>query len=315
MRLALNRVLTHLGCQYPIIQSPMGWIARASLASAVCNAGGFGMIETSSGEVENCLAEIHNMAELTDQPFGVNLPLMLLNNPTTVEQVINAGVKFVTTSAGDPSKYIHTLKAAGIIVYHSVASLKLAEKAIKAGVDGLIVEGHEGGGFKNPAAVSTLVLLRAIRRKSDIPMVAAGGIADGFSMAAAFAAGAEGIQMGTRFVCSKESPVHDNYKNAIAAARDEETRIINTNSKPWMRVLKTDHSATIEQQGSVENETLAAIQKVYFGGEMNASIAFAGQSVAMIDSIDSVDDIIQTVVQEFFDAQQAASLRFTEQHF
>jgi len=204
-----NRVLEHLGCKYPIVQAPMGWIARSKLASSVSNAGGFGIIETSSGELENCRAEIAAMSELTYKPFGINLPLLFIKDPSIIDMVIASGVKFVTTSAGDPSKYIDALKGAGLTVYHAVPNLAGAMKAANAGVDGLVVEGTEGGGFKNPEEVGLFVLIQAIRKKIDLPIIAAGDIVDGIGMAAAFAAGAEGIQMGTRFVSSQESPVHE----------------------------------------------------------------------------------------------------------
>ena len=175
----MNRVTEHTGSKYPIIQAPMGWIARSQLASAVCNAGGFGVIETSSGEVDNCKAEIEKMSELTDKPFGVNLPLLFLRDESMVEFCVQHGVKFVTTSAGDPSKYIDILKYAGITVYHAVPSVEGAIKAADCGVDGLVVEGTEGGGFKSPEEVGLFVLIQAIRKKIDLPIIAAGGIADG----------------------------------------------------------------------------------------------------------------------------------------
>ena len=215
----MNRVLAHTGVTYPIVQAPMGWIARSQLASAVSNAGGLGIIETSSGEVDQCLAEIARMKELTDKPFGVNLPILFIREPRIVDLVAASGVKFVTTSAGSPAKLLPTLKAAGLIVYHVVPNLSSALKAVEAGVDGLIVEGGEGGGFKNPDDVSTLVLLQGVRERTDVPIIAAGGICDGRGMAAAFALGAEGIQMGTRFVSAAESPVHRNYKQAIVDVR------------------------------------------------------------------------------------------------
>ena len=155
------------------------------------------------------------MSELTDKPFGVNLPLLFLRDESMVEFCVQHGVQFVTTSAGDPSKYIDILKYAGITVYHAVPSVEGAIKAADCGVDGLVVEGTEGGGFKSPEEVGLFVLIQAIRKKIDLPIIAAGGIADGAGMAAAFAVGAEGIQMGTRFVSSKESPVHENFKNYI----------------------------------------------------------------------------------------------------
>ena len=243
----MNRVLQHLGSKYPIVQAPMGWIARSKLASAVSNAGGFGVIETSSGEVENCKAEIKKMADLTDRPFGVNLPLLFLQDDSMVEFCVSHGVKFVTTSAGDPSKYIEVLKYADITVYHAVPSVEGAVKAANAGVDGLVVEGTEGGGFKNPEEVGLLVLIQAIRKELDLPIIAAGGVVDGTGMAAVFAAGAEGIQMGTRFVSSKESPVHDNFKNKILDSTIQGTWILNKTSKPVIRALRTDITKKIHE--------------------------------------------------------------------
>ena len=141
----MNRVIKDTGSKYPIIQAPMGWIARSQLASAVCEAGGMGIIETSSGEIDNCKKEIQIMSELTDKPFGVNLPLLFLKDDSMVNFRVESGVRFVTTSAGDPTKYVGTLKDAGITVYHAVPSLDGAIKAANAGVDGLVVEGTEGG--------------------------------------------------------------------------------------------------------------------------------------------------------------------------
>ena len=298
----MNRVLQHLGSKYPIIQAPMGWIARSKLASAVSNAGGFGVIETSSGEVENCKAEIKKMAELTENPFGVNLPLLFLQDDSMVDFCVSHGVKFVTTSAGDPSKYIETLKYAGITVYHAVPSVQGAVKAANAGIDGLVVEGTEGGGFKNPEEVGLLVLIQAIRKELDLPIIAAGGIVDGTGMAAVFAAGAEGIQMGTRFVSSKESPVHDNFKNKILDSTIQGTWILNKTSKPVIRALRTDFTKKIHEAGVMEMKDMSNIQDLYFGGDMNAAPALSGQSVGLIDEVKSVKDIIDQTVSEFNEA-------------
>ena len=295
----MNRVLQHLGSKYPIIQAPMGWIARSKLASAVSNAGGFGVIETSSGEAENCKAEIKKMSDLTDKPFGVNLPLLFLQDDSMVDFCVSHGVKFVTTSAGDPSKYIETLKYAGITVYHAVPSVQGAVKAANAGVDGLVVEGTEGGGFKNPEEVGLLVLIQAIRKELDLPIIAAGGIVDGTGMAAVFAAGAEGIQMGTRFVSSKESPVHDNFKNKILDSTIQGTWILNKTSKPVIRALRTDFTKKIHEAGVMEMNDMSNIQDLYFGGDMNAAPALSGQSVGLIDEVKSVKDIIDQTVLEF----------------
>ena len=295
----MNRVLRDTGAKYPIIQAPMGWIARSQLASAVCNAGGLGVIETSSGEVDNCKAEIKKMSELTDQPFGVNLPLLFLKDDSMLEFCVQHGVNFVTTSAGDPSKYIDKLKNAGIIVYHAVPSVEGAIKAANCGVDGLVVEGTEGGGFKSPEEVGLFVLIQAIRKQVDLPIIAAGGIADGAGMAAAFAVGAEGIQMGTRFVSSKESPVHENFKNYIFESPLNGTWILNKNSKPVIRALRTDFTKEILDAGEMDMTAMKKIQELYFEGNMNAAPALSGQSVGIIDSIKSAEDIINDTIKEF----------------
>jgi len=295
----MNRVLAHTGVQYPIVQAPMGYIARSQLASAVSNAGGLGIIETSSGEVDACLAEIAKMKTLTDKPFGVNLPLLFIREPRVVDLVAKSGVKFVTTSAGSPAKLLPTLKAAGLTVYHVVPNLSSALKAVEAGVDGLVVEGGEGGGFKNPDDVSTLVLLQAVRERTDVPLIAAGGICDGRGMAAAFALGAEAIQMGTRFVSSTESPVHRNYKQAIVDADDTGTVMLNRKSTPCVRALKTGRTAEIEREGSFDRSVFGSVKDVYFGGDMEASLALAGQTVGLIHEVLPVAEIIRSTVEGF----------------
>ena len=295
----MNRVLAHTGVQYPIVQAPMGYIARSQLASAVSNAGGLGIIETSSGEVDACLAEIAKMKTLTDKPFGVNLPLLFIREPRVVDLVAKSGVKFVTTSAGSPAKLLPTLKAAGLTVYHVVPNLSSALKAVEAGVDGLVVEGGEGGGFKNPDDVSTLVLLQAVRERTDVPLIAAGGICDGRGMAAAFALGAEAIQMGTRFVSSAESPVHRNYKQAIVDADDTGTVMLNRKSTPCVRALKTGRTAEIEREGSFDRSVFGSVKDVYFGGDMEASLALAGQTVGLIHEVLPVAEIIRSTVEGF----------------
>tara|TARA_B100000073_G_scaffold310198_1_gene282460 strand:+ start:586 stop:1509 length:924 start_codon:yes stop_codon:yes gene_type:complete len=295
----MNRVTAHTGSKYPIIQAPMGWIARSRLASAVCEAGGMGIIETSSGEIDNCKKEIQMMSELTDKPFGVNLPLLFLKDDSMVNFCVESGVRFVTTSAGDPTKYVGTLKDAGIIVYHAVPSLDGAIKAANAGVDGLVVEGTEGGGFKSPVEVGLLVLIQSIKQNLDLPIIAAGGIVDGSGMAAVFAAGAEGIQMGTRFVSSIESPVHDNFKNKIIDSGIDGTYILNKKSKPVIRALKTDLTKDIDEKGEMDMTALMNIQDLYFGGDMEAAPALSGQSTGLIDEVKPVKQIIDETIEEF----------------
>jgi enoyl-[acyl-carrier protein] reductase II len=305
----MNRVLAHTGVEFPIMQAPMGWIARSQLASAVSNAGGLGIIETSSGEVDACMAEIVRMRELTDKPFGVNLPLLFIRDPRIVDLVARSGVKFVTTSAGSPAKLLPQLKAAGLTVYHVVPNLSSALKAVDAGVDGLIVEGGEGGGFKNPDDVSTLVLLQAVRERTDLPVIAAGGICDGRGMAAAFALGAEGIQMGTRFASAADSPVHANYKQAIVDADDTGTVMLNRKASPCVRALKTERAREIDRQGGFDRSIFGSVKEVYFGGDMEASLALAGQTVGLIHEVLPVAEIIKRTVDGFHRIRKAQGER------
>lgn len=295
----MNRVLAHTGAKYPIVQAPMGWIARTQLASAVSRAGGLGVIETSSGETEACQAEIDKMRAL-NLPFGVNLPIRFLRDDAMLKFVCASGVKFVTTSAGSPAKFIKPLKDAGIVVYHAVPTVETAIKCVDAGIDGLVVEGAEGRGFKNPEEVSTLVLLQAIRARVDVPMIAAGGICDGRGMAAAFALGAEGIQMGTRFVSCTESPVHANYKNAIVASSETGTFVLNKKSTPCIRALKSERTQAIYEEGLMTPDAMKGIRTLYFDGDMEAAPALAGQSAGLIDAVKSAREIVEETVSQFF---------------
>jgi enoyl-[acyl-carrier protein] reductase II len=294
-----NRVTRHLGVDIPIVQAPMGWIARSRLASAVSRAGACGIIETSSGELDAIKDEIRLMRDLTDRPFGVNIAQAFVRDASIAEFVIDQGVQFVTTSAGSPTKYTSVLKSAGLTVYHVVPTLATALKAVDAGVDGLVVEGGEGGGFKSPTPVSTMVLLPLVRSRVDVPIIAAGGICDGMTMAAAFALGAEGVQMGTRMVSALESPVHDNWKHAIVAAAETDTLFLNERHSPALRALRTERT---EQLVHAEHNVFGEFgnaMALYFGGDMNAAIALSGQVAGRIDAIRPVADIIADTVREF----------------
>ena len=304
-----TRVSDLLGVRYPIVQAPMGWIARSRLASAVSNAGGLGIIETSSGELDAVKDEIRAMRDLTDQPFGVNIAQLFVRDPGIVDFVVGQGVKFVTTSAGDPRKYTGQLKAAGLTVFHVVPSLDAALKAVDAGVDGLVVEGGEGGGFKNPRDVATMVLLPLVRSRVTVPIIAAGGICDGPSMAAAFALGAEGVQMGSRMVSAAESPVHDNWKQAILAAKETDTVFLNRFSRPGLRALRTATTERLERDEHVGMDVFARAMDLYFGGDMEAAIALGGQVVGRIDEVKPVARIIEETVAGFR-ATAAALQRF-----
>lgn len=297
-----NRITDMLGVELPIVQAPMGWIARSQLASAVSNAGGMGIIETSSGELDVVKDEIRKMRQLTDKPFGVNIAQAFVRDPNIAQFVIDQGVKFVTTSAGSPMRYTEPLKAAGLTVFHVVPTLRAALKAVEAGVDGLIVEGGEGGGFKNPNEVASMVLLPLVRSKVDVPIVAAGGFVDGKSMAAAFALGAEGVQMGTRMVSALESPVHDNWKAAIVNAAETDTVFLNRFHSPALRALRTNRSTELERR--VEDNVMGEFGRardLYFGGDMEAAIALSGQVCGRIDEVKAVSQILREVRQEFFE--------------
>ena len=294
-----NRVSRDLGVAIPIVQAPMGWIARSQLASAVSNAGGMGIIETSSGELDAVRAEILKMRDLTDKPFGVNIAQAFVRDPGIAQFVIDQGVRFVTTSAGDPTKYTAQLKAAGLTVFHVVPTLAAALKAVGAGVDGLVVEGGEGGGFKNPRDVASMVLLPLVASKVSVPIIAAGGISDGASMAAAFALGAVGVQMGTRMVSAAESPVHEHWKQAIVAAAETDTVFLNRFSKPGLRALRTERTSRLEHQDHVELTEMANALALYFGGDMEAAIALTGQVAGRIESVEPVREILHSTMREF----------------
>ena len=294
-----NRVTELLGVDYPILQAPMGWISRSPLASAVSNAGAMGIIETSSGELDAIKVEIQKMKELTKNPFAVNIAQAFVRDPDIVQFVIDQGVKFVTTSAGDPTKHTQTFKEAGLTVFHVVPTLAAAQKAVDAGVDGLIVEGGEGGGFKNPRDVSTMVLLPLVCSKVSVPVIAAGGITDGASMAAAFALGAEGVLMGTRMVSSLESPVHENWKNMIVNGAETDTVFLNRFSRPALRAIRTERTTRLEREDNVSMAEFATMKDLYFGGDMEASVALSGQVMGRIESVAPVAEIIENTMREF----------------
>jgi enoyl-[acyl-carrier protein] reductase II len=272
-----------------------------------------GIIETSSGELDAIRDEIRKIRDLTDKPFGVNIAQAFVRDPSIADFVIDQGVKFVTTSAGSPTKYTASLKAGGLTVFHVVPTLYGAMKAVDAGVDGLIVEGGEGGGFKNPRPVATMVLLPLIASKVDVPIIAAGGMLDGPTMAAAFALGAEGIQMGTRMVSSAESPVHDNWKQAVIAAAETDTVFLNRFAKPGLRALRTERTTRLEREEAVSMLEFGTSKDLYFGGDMEASIALSGQVAGRIESVEPVADILRRTVDEFFEIVGSLSDRYLGQ--
>jgi len=284
-----NRVQQLLGIEIPIVQAPMTFIANAALAVAVSEAGGMGVIETLSPQGRADLARVR---ELTNAPVGANLMIQgWKNDPSIVETIAEAGVTYVATSAGDPGLFTERLHDAGLTVFHVVGSLRAAQKAIDAGVDGLVVEGVEGGGFKGALGASTMVLLPLVASRTDLPIIAAGGICDATSMAAAFVLGAEGVQMGTRMLATEEALVHANFKNAIVAADDSGTVLISVPGNPTMRVLHNAITARIAAGEDVH--LLGQITDLYFGGDMDVSVANTGQVSSRIDEVLPVASVIK----------------------
>jgi enoyl-[acyl-carrier protein] reductase II len=306
--------LHDLGIDAPIIQAPMTYIAGAQLAAAVSNAGGLGMIETASAEGRRDLARVR---DLTDRPVGANINLKAMRDPSIVDTLVAHGIQFVTTSAGDPTIFGRLLREAGITCFHVVGSLSAAHKAVAAGVDGLVVEGVEGGGYKNPLGASTMVLLPLVATTVTLPVIAAGGICDGRSMAAALVMGASGVQMGTRFVASVESPVHDNFKRAIVEGNDTGTRLVSVEGLPTMRVIRTNLAEEAAVTGTA-GPVMARMRDLYFEGDMEASLANTGQVSSRIDSIETVSEIVRetwlSCLQTLADAHRAWSGELDAEH-
>ncbi|GGC77305.1 NAD(P)H-dependent flavin oxidoreductase [Chelatococcus reniformis] len=310
-----NRVVAHTRARYPIFQSPMTWIARAPLVSAVSAAGAFGLLESTSRDLAMTTREFNAIRAATNQPFGVNLPVRYLKDDPKEEKAIidwllAQNIHFVTTSAGDPGRYVRTLKDAGVTVYHATATLYGAQKAVDVGVDGLIVEGAESAGVRNPDEVHSFALLQAVREKTTVPLVAAGGIVDGRGMAAAFALGAEGVTMGTRFVASTESPVHLNYKNAIVAAPITGTLMLDNPPRARARGLRTPYAEGVSGGEREPLPPMAILEKLYVGGDVDNTSGAAGESAGLIHEIKSVRDIVEDTVAGFWrEIDRLAALR------
>ncbi|OBI13515.1 2-nitropropane dioxygenase [Mycobacterium sp. E2327] len=289
---APNRVCELARIDVPIIQAPMTYIAGAQLAAAVSNAGALGIIETTS---EAGRVDVRRVRELTDRSVGANIALLFNRDPAVVDLLVANDIRFVTTSAGDPALFTDRLHDAGITVFHVVGTLAAARKAVDAGVDGLVVEGVEGGGFKNRFGASTMVLLPLVAAHVDVPIVAAGGICDARSMAAAMVLGADGVQMGTRLMASAESPVHVNLKQAVVRADDTATVLLPLDGKRMMRVIRTAAAEKLDSSTSLGagGAALQRVQRLYFDGDMDASVANTGQVAGRIEDIAPAADIIE----------------------
>lgn len=300
-----NRVVRDTGARYPILQAPMSWIARSQLVSAVSAAGAMGLLETSGRDLSASMREAELIRARTDQPFGVNLAIRYLSGDAEREEAtlawaLDGRVRFVTTSAGDPRRYLRRIKDAGVKVYHSVGSLDGALKAADAGVDGLIVEGGESAGIRAPEPVHIFTLLQAVRARTDLPIVAAGGVAGGRGMAGAFALGADGVAMGTRFVASLESPVHENYKAAIIGASASDTVRVGLGPGVMARVLKTELSQRIAAGDRDPPPSRNPVQDLYVDGKLDIAMGSAGESAGLIGSVEPVANVISGAVAQFW---------------
>ncbi|NWF54978.1 MAG: nitronate monooxygenase [Syntrophaceae bacterium] len=297
-----NRVTEILGSEYPIIQGAMRRISLGELAAAVSRAGGFGIIGASGMEGNALRAEIRKARFLTDRPFGLNIPIYRPNALEALEIAVEEGIQTITTSAGDPGKIIGRVKEARMKVLHVVATVDMARKAEAAGVDAVIAMGAEGGGHVGRDEISTMVLLPQVVDAVRIPVVAAVGIGDGRGLVAAFALGAEGVQMGTRFLATRESPVPDGYKQALLAARDDATMIAARKGYP-IRVLKNQAALAVramDERGASQLEINAFVDSLSDKGKgaEGEGLMSAGQVAGLIREIKTVEEVIRGMVTE-----------------
>ena len=292
-----------LGIEYPIIQGGMAWVAEYHLAAGVSNAGGLGLIGAASAPAEWVREQIREAKKLTDKPFGVNIMLMSPYADEVAKVVAEEGVKVVTTGAGNPEKYMKMWKEAGVKVIPVVASVALAKRMERCGADALVAEGTEAGGHIGEN--TTMVLVPQIGDAVTVPVIAAGGIAEGRGIAAAFMLGARAVQMGTHFVATKESMVHENYKNAILKAKDIDSRVTGRTTGHPVRALRnqmTKQYLDMEKAGAsfeeLEHLTLGGLRRAVVDGDVVNGSVMAGQSAAMVKEILSCEELIQKLVKE-----------------
>ncbi|MBQ8246021.1 MAG: enoyl-[Lachnospiraceae bacterium] len=292
-----------LGIEYPIIQGGMAWVAEYHLAAAVSNAGGLGIIAAGAAPAEWVREQIREAKKLTDKPFGVNIMLMNPSADEIAKVVVEEGVKVVTTGAGNPEKYMKDWKEAGIKVIPVVASVALAKRMEKCGADAVVAEGTEAGG--HIGELTTMVLVPQVRDAVSIPVIAAGGVADGRGMAAAFMLGADGVQIGTHFVVTKECIVHQNYKDCILKAKDIDTRVTGRSTGHPVRALRNNLTMEYlkkEAEGASpeELEMLAAggLRKAVVDGDTRTGSLMAGQSAGLVKEECTCKEFIERITTE-----------------
>jgi enoyl-[acyl-carrier protein] reductase II len=303
-----NSITKLFQIQYPIIQAGMVWASGWKLASAVSNAGGLGIIGAGSMYPEVLRAHIQQCKINTNKPFGVNVPLLYPNIEAIINIIIEEKVPIVFTSAGNPATWTGILKAAGIKVVHVVSSSKFALKAQAAGCDAVVAEGFEAGGHNGREETTTMVLIPAVKEVISIPLIAAGGIATGKQMLAAMVLGADGVQIGSRFICTPEASSHDNFKSAILAAKEGDTKLSLKKLVP-VRLLKNDFFNQVDAAearcASVEELTAilgkARAKKGMFEGDLKEGELEIGQVAAIIHQIKPAKEIVQEIVDEYYD--------------
>lgn len=298
-----TRVTALLGIEYPIIQGGMAWVAEHNLAAAVSEAGGLGLIGGANAPGEVVREEIRKARELTDKPFGVNVMLMSPFADDVAKVVVEDGIKVVTTGAGNPGKYMEMWKNAGIKVIPVVASVALARMMEKGGADAVVAEGTESGGHIGDQ--TTMSLVPQVADAVSIPVIAAGGIADGRGIAAAFMLGAEAVQMGTRFVVAKESIVHQNYKDRIIKAKDIDSAVTGRSHGHPIRSLRnqmTREYLKMEQEGrpfeELEYLTMGTLRKAVMEGDVMHGTVMAGQIAGMVKKEQTCKEMISEMTAE-----------------
>ncbi len=298
-----TRITDLLDIEAPVIQGGMAWVAEHNLAAAVSNAGGLGLIGAASAPPEVVREEIKKTRELTDRPFGVNIMMLNPNAEEVARIVIEEGVKVVTTGAGSPSKFMAAWKEAGVVVIPVVASVAMAVMLERMGADAVVAEGEEAGG--HIGSTTTFCLVPQVADAVKIPVIAAGGIADGRGMAAAFMLGAEGIQMGTRFAASKESIVHQQFKDKLCRSSDIDSVVTGRSTGHPIRVIRNRMSREYlkkEAEGAsfeeLERLTLGSLRAAVIDGDIDGGSLMSGQIAGMIDSVKSCSDIIGDIVRE-----------------
>ncbi|MBW8824794.1 MAG: nitronate monooxygenase, partial [Acidobacteria bacterium] len=306
-----NRVTRLLGVDTPILNAPMGGVVTAPFVAAMAEAGAMGMIPASMVRDRD---QVRAVRQLTQRPIGANIHARIADK-VEVDDLVEDGVRFVTTSLGPVPNAVARMQQAGIRVFHVVTSLDSARRAFEAGVDGLVVEGAEGAALRGVEEIPLMVLLPLVASRIDLPVIAAGGIADGAGMAAAFALGAEGVLMGTRMLASAEAAIHDNYKRAVVSAAATDTVVIDRHHKAPVRVLHTETTARYLEPtaGSAFKELVPSMRRLYENGDMEASFASMGMVAGHIDEVLPVEEILRRTVTEFAEviARLAAEHRVT----